>query len=110
MASEKNTYYVSVGSREISQFSNVSPWDFKIIATDEEITKLREYFDQEYSSDWQGFWRAHVPYLEYHDDPQNDAVDSTNLLIYQMIYDLGDEEAKNHIRSLGLLKENVEKS
>lgn len=104
MSDTKQTYYVTVANGEISQLSTEAPWDYKIEATEDEITSLREYFDQVYSSDWQGFFRAHVPYLEYHYDRQNDAIDQTNYKIYEMIYQLGDEEAKNHIRSQGILK------
>lgn len=103
MENSKKTYYISVGNRQISQLSTVSPWDFKIEATDEEILQLREYFDQVYSSDWQSFLRTHIPFEEYHHDRENDAVDDTNMLIYKMIYELGDEEAKEHIRTQGLI-------
>jgi hypothetical protein len=99
----KKTYYVSVGSAEISQSATSSPWEFKIEATDDEIIRLREYFDQNYSTDWQSFWRAHVPFMEYHHDRQNDAYDRTMTNVYKMIYDLGDEEAKKHIESMGIL-------
>ncbi|KEZ49733.1 MULTISPECIES: hypothetical protein [Metabacillus] len=104
MPDTKQTYYVTVANGEISRLSTQAPWDYKIEATEEEITSLREYFDQVYSSDWQGFFRAHVPYLEYHYDRQNDAIDQTNIKIFEMIYELGDEEAKDHIKSQGILK------
>jgi hypothetical protein len=103
MENSKKTYYITVGDGEISQLSTASPWDFKIEATDEEIIKLRQYFDQVYSSDWQGFLRAHTPYVQYHYDRENDAIDDTNKLIYKMIYELGDEEAKEHIRTNELI-------
>ncbi|MDF9296257.1 hydrolase [Geobacillus stearothermophilus] len=109
MADErKKTYYVSMATGEISQLKTASPWDFQIEATDEEITQLREYFDQNYSTDWQAFWRAHVPYIQYHYDRENDAYDRTLTKIYEMIYRLGNEEAKEHIRSLGILPDEKE--
>jgi hypothetical protein len=103
MENSKKPYYITVANGEISQFSTVSPWDFKIEATDDEIIKLRQYFDQVYSSDIKGFYRAHTPYVQYHYDRENDAIDDTNKLIYKMIYELGDEEAKEHIRTQGLI-------
>lgn len=103
MENSKKTYYITVGQGHISQLSTDSPWDYKIEATDEEILQLREYFDQVYSSDFQGFLRAHTPYVQYHYDRENDAVDDTNKQIYKMIYELGDEETKNHIRSQGII-------
>ncbi len=99
----KHTYYVSIANGEISQVETASPWDYKIEATDDEIIQLREYFEQIYSSDWQGFFRAHVPYVQYHHDPQNDAVDETMKQVYKMLYELGDEDAREHIKSIGLI-------
>lgn len=103
MENTKKTYYISIANGEISQLSTSSPWDFKIEATDDEVIKLRESFDQVYSSDLKGFFRAHTPYVQYHYDRENDAVDNTNIQIYRMIYELGDEEAKQHIREFGVM-------
>lgn len=100
----KKPYYISLGSGEISQISTASPWNYKIEATEEEIVHLREYFDQIYSSDWQGFLRSHVPYVEYHYDPTNDAYDETLQKVYGLIHELGDDETKEHIINQGLLK------
>lgn len=100
----KKTYYISLSRGEISQVSTASPWNYKIQASDEEIVQLREYFDQIYSSDWQGFMRAHVPYVQYHHDPTNHAYDETMLKVYELIYALGDEDAKAHIQEQGILK------
>lgn len=99
----KKTYYISVASGEISQSSTASSWDFKIEATDDEITMLREHFDQIHSTGWQNFLRAHVPYVGYHYDRENEAIDSLNKKVYQMIYELGDDEAKEHIRTSGII-------
>lgn len=101
---EKKTYYITVGSGEISQSSTDSAWNFKIEATDDEIIRLRELFDQNYSTEWRNFFRAHVPYVQYHHDRENDAYDETIVEVYKMIYELGDQEAKNHIETMGILE------
>jgi hypothetical protein len=85
------------------QTATASPWNFKVEATDEEIIQLRELFDQKYSTEWQNFYRAHIPYLQYHYDRENDAYDETLMNIYQLIYTLGDQEAKQHISEMGIL-------
>ncbi|MCA1032472.1 hydrolase [Bacillus timonensis] len=103
MEDNKKTYYISLGSGEISQSKTSSTWDYEIQANDEEIVQLREYFDQNFSNDWQGFFRAHVPYVEYHHDPTNDAYDETLLKVYKMIYELGNEETKEHIKTQGII-------
>ncbi|MEI5908780.1 hydrolase [Bacillus spongiae] len=99
----KETYYISISTGEISRSSTDSPWDFQIAANEEEITYLRGLFDANYSADWQGFYRAHVPYLQYHFDRENDTYDKNLQKIYECIYRLGDEEAKNHIEKIGIL-------
>lgn len=101
---QKKTYYIEVATGEISQSATSSTWNYKIEATDEEIIKLREYFDQNYSNEWQNFFRAHVPFVQYHYDRENDAYDETMKEVYGMLHDLGDEETKKHIESMGILK------
>ncbi|MCA1066476.1 hydrolase [Rossellomorea sp. AcN35-11] len=104
MNEERYDYYIEVATGEISRSSTDSPWNFKISATDEEITRLREVFDNNHSVDWQNFYRAHVPYIQYHYDRQNDAYDENLHLVYEMIHQLGDEEAKKFIESMGILQ------
>jgi hypothetical protein len=108
MADQKNTYYIDVGSGEISRNATSSTWSYKIEATDDEITKLRELFDQNYSNEWGTFWRAHAPYVQYHHDRENDSYDNTIQQVYSMIYQLGDEEAKTHIQSMSILPNDSE--
>jgi hypothetical protein len=104
----KKTYYISLGSGEISQVRSASEWSYEIEATEDEITTLREYFDQRFSSDWQGFFRAHVPYLEYHYDRQNDAYDQTTTKVFEMLYNLGSDETRQHIEQMGILSQSKE--
>ncbi|WLR41182.1 hydrolase [Bacillus carboniphilus] len=101
----KKTYYISISSGEILTTATDSPWDFKIKADNDEITLLREYFDQLYREDWKGFFRSHAPYIQYHYDRENDHIDDLHKKIYKMLYELGDEEAKNHISSERLVSE-----
>lgn len=104
MATEKKTYYISsVGAGEIMTTDNASPWQFKIEATEEEITRLRQIFDANYDNSIGDFLRAHIPFLEYHNDKTNDRHDENSLRIYEMIYQLGDEEARKHIESMDIL-------
>lgn len=105
MEADKHTYYVDLGSGEISRSKDSSVWNYKIEATDEEITRLRQIFDSNYDADIAGFWRAHVPILEYHHDRPNDISDENLLRAYQMLYDLGDEDAKEHIDRIGILRD-----
>ena len=100
---DRKTYYIWLPNGQILQDSESSPWNYKIEATDDEIKQLREYFDQNYSTEIGNFYRAHIPFLEYHHDPGNDAYDKTLHEVYELIYKLGDTNAKNHIASMEIL-------
>ncbi|MDQ0216552.1 hypothetical protein J2S13_003014 [Oikeobacillus pervagus] len=102
---QKKTYYIHIGNGEILSNSTASPWNFRIYANDDEITRLREIFDANYSVEWKNFYRAHVPYIQYHYDRENDHYDLNMKKVYEMIYALGDEEAKDHIKVMGILDE-----
>lgn len=99
----RKTYYISIGSGEISQVKSGSTWEYKIEATDEEVRQLRNLFELNYSNEIETFLRAHVPFVEYHNDSSNDKYDSNMLQIYQIINQLGDQEAKDFIQSEGIL-------
>ncbi|QCJ43823.1 hydrolase [Bacillus sp. S3] len=103
MDEQKKTYYIDVGTGHITRSATSSTWSYKIQATDQEITELRELFNQNYSTEWKNFFRAHVPYVQYHYDRENDAYDSTIQQVYGMLHQLGDEEAKAHIESMNIL-------
>jgi len=106
MDEQKKTYYIDVGTGEISRSAESSTWSYKIHATDEEITELRELFEQNYSNEMGTFIRSHIPFKEYHHDRSNDAYDSTIQQVYSMIHKLGDEEAKTHIEDMNILPSN----
>lgn len=100
MKEEKTAYYIQLANGEIMRTSTASPWNFRIYATDAEIIQLRELFDANYAVEWEGFFRAHVPYVQYHFDRPNDRYDDNLKKVYEMIYELGDEEAKTHIKDM----------
>jgi hypothetical protein len=100
---EKKTYYISIAEGGISQVKTANTYSFTIQATDDEIVQLREIFDAVYVEDIRSFWRAHVPFMEYHHDRPNDAYDERLKRAYQMIYDLGDHETKELIGQMGII-------
>lgn len=104
MEGNKKTYYISISNGEIFQDREASPWNFKIEANDEEIMQLREYFDHNYTVGEKNFLRAHIPFVEYHNDEENDEQDHILQEVYGMIYELGDAEAKQFIKSIGVLE------
>ena len=100
---QKKTYYIDISSSEITQSASDSPWNYQIKATPEEIQTLRTYFDQNEKADLVNFFRAHIPFLEYHYDKENDVQDHQLKQVYQFIYQHGSDITKQHIESMGIL-------
>lgn len=101
---EKHKFYVNLATGEISRNKAGNNASFTIHATEEEVSKLRNQFDHMHHAGVHSFFRAHVPIVPYSQDSENDAYDSGLQQAYRMIYELGDEEARTHIRGLGVLK------
>jgi hypothetical protein len=103
---EKKKYFVNVGSKEISQIPYHDNADFKIQATSEEVRLLRAKMDDMHDAEFTNFLRAHVPIMSYHKDRSNDEYDEGITDAFRMIYELGDEETREHIRSMNVLDNN----
>ncbi|WP_026693580.1 hypothetical protein [Peribacillus kribbensis] len=100
---ESKEYYVNLPDGHISQDSKSSPWNFRIKATDEQVMELRDRIDRSRSADSGSFWRAHIPFMEYHEDEANDEYDTALKQVYRLIHLLGDAEAQAHIEQMGIL-------
>lgn len=100
---DKNTYYVNVGQGEIYRDKTVDEWEYEIQATENEIAELRSLFDRENELSNHSFSRSLLPFVPYHKDTVNDQYDDTLSSIYQMIHDLGDDQVKDQIESMGVL-------
>ncbi|GGE77970.1 hydrolase [Priestia taiwanensis] len=100
---EKRTYYVSLTQGEIARVRTEESM-FVIRATDEEIHYLRTLFQHMYDDDRSSYWRAHIPFLEYHYDEENDRYDEALGRAYAHIYQLGNEETKKHIEGMNILQ------
>ncbi|OZU88536.1 hydrolase [Virgibacillus indicus] len=103
---EKKKYYIDIGSGEISQIKYDNNDSFTIQATTEEVSLLRAKMENMHDAGVRSFFRAHVPIMPYHNDKSNDDYDSNLTETYQMLYDLGDDEVKKHIDSIGILTDD----
>jgi len=100
---EKKKYYVNIGDGEISQIKYQNNDQYTIYATEEDVRLLREKFRNMHDSSFAAYLRAHVPIVPYHNDKPNDVYDENLTETFQMLYDLGDDQAKQHIKELGVL-------
>ncbi|TLS39035.1 hypothetical protein [Pseudalkalibacillus caeni] len=100
---DKKRYYIAVGSGEILEDKTASSFEFEIEATEEDIIRLRELFDEADRDSRFSLYRAHVPGIGYHEDKNNDDYDRHIKEVYGMLHELGTPETKSHIDSMDIL-------
>ncbi|GAB4072746.1 hypothetical protein GCM10028778_04690 [Barrientosiimonas marina] len=101
----KKKFYFNMGSQEISQVRYANNDTYVIYATEDEANQLRQQLDGMNTADMNAFYRSHVPIKSYHHDKPNDDYDAGITDAFQMIYDLGDNETKQHIENMGILSD-----
>ncbi|MEH7418419.1 hydrolase [Neobacillus drentensis] len=109
MEESKQSYYLNIQSHEIFSEPDGVEWDFKIEATSSQLAVLERLFDQTDETDWESYFRAHIPYLEYHHQPQNKEYDRRLYLIYSFLYYLGDEKTRQHVADMGIINGDLAK-
>src|SRR5699024_8154300 len=97
---DKKKYYINIGTGEISQLKYGDNDDFVIYADDDEILLLRRTLDRMDDASFRSFFRSHVPIIQYHHDQPNDDYDASIIVVFRMIYNLGDEQTKAHIEEM----------
>src|SRR5699024_1277999 len=100
---ERKKYYINIGSQQIAQTSFENTDTFKIYANDDELRLLRAKMDNMDGANISSLFRADVYILAYYHDQPNDDYDEQLTEAFQMIYELGDEETKQHIDQIGVL-------
>ncbi len=100
---EKRIYYISVQSASIVEDEGATPFEFEVQATEKEIEKLQELFEEQMEEEHNVFQRAVVPGIPYHHDSENDQYDDNLKLIYTMIHELGNGTTKRHIEEMNIL-------
>lgn len=94
---EKTRYYVKVETGEILRDKTASEWEFEIEATEDEAKRLRMLLENANAA-------SDGSFLNAFSKGKNNRYDEVLPEIYQVIHDLGDEDAKNIIDSMDILK------
>lgn len=97
---DKKKYYVSVQANTIMERQGDAAYELEIIASEEEITKLKELFDYMEEFDRASYYRAHIPGIPYHHDIENDGYDYYLAEAYKLMHELGTDETKRFISSI----------
>jgi hypothetical protein len=97
--SERKTYYVAVGARQILEDREAAAFEFAIHANENELNKLQELFEESQDADEdEAFSFRGWPTVS--DVPDNDTYNALIKEIYQMLHKLGTVETKHHIEAM----------
>lgn len=99
----RKKYYVSVQSKNILENQGDTPYEFEIEASPNEVEELKLIFEKMGNADHSAYWRTHIPGVPYHHDRDNDVYDSHMKEAYQLIYNVGTQETKDHISSMNII-------
>ena len=98
----KKTYYVSVQAQTVLEEQGAAAYEFEIEATEDEVTKLVELFEDQMENEHDTHERAMIPAMPYHYDKENDLYDANLKEIYRAIYEMGTPETRKHIENMGM--------
>ncbi|GIP38116.1 hypothetical protein J31TS4_13960 [Paenibacillus sp. J31TS4] len=104
----KQTYYVSIAPNEIVPDplpSNTT--QFEILADDGDLARLQDLFEKTTDTENRLVERASTPYEEFEQeeeqDEKNELYDERLQNVYRLIYELGTEKTRAHIRKMDVL-------
>jgi hypothetical protein len=98
----RKTYYVLVGPGQILMDPEAAPFQFAIQATEAEIDKLEELFQETQDVDEDEIFNfSGSPTIS--DTPENETYDALFKDIYRMLHDLGTPETRSHIEKMNIL-------
>ncbi|SDC25037.1 hypothetical protein SAMN02799630_00912 [Paenibacillus sp. UNCCL117] len=101
---DKKTYYITVGSGEILEPAAVTGnFEFEIEASQEDIDKLQELFEDKEDEEQDTAIAGLTPYRQLSDDEENDAYDWTLTEIYMLLHRLGTPETRRQIEAMRVL-------
>ncbi|MFC4306114.1 hypothetical protein [Cohnella boryungensis] len=98
----RKTYYVSLGPGQILTDREAAPFQFAIQATEAEIDRLEELFQETQDADEDEIFNfSGSPTIS--DTPENETYDTLFKDIYRMLHDLGTPETRSHIEKMNIL-------
>jgi uncharacterized protein (DUF342 family) len=98
----KQTLYVSVSSKSLDREASMNE-QLEVQGTEEELEKLRHMLEQLRRDDEATQFRAPIPYKSADHDKATDQFNNDLLQLYQVVYDLGTDKTKAHIKNMNIL-------
>ncbi|MGO4268784.1 hypothetical protein AB4Z22_02885 [Paenibacillus sp. TAF58] len=107
---DKKTYYINVGTGEVLEDKGALNFEFEISATDEEIDKLQELFEETDNSSQGSYATSWLPWKVYNSNEVkevNQEYDYYLTEVYRTLHKLGSEQTKRHIESMNVLENGI---
>ncbi|TLS50622.1 hypothetical protein FE782_19875 [Paenibacillus antri] len=101
---EKQTYYVSVQAKTITEHRGDAAYELEIEATPAEVHRLYELFESETETDLNNWIRMHSPKIIEEELVSHAFVDQHLTEVYRLLYKLGTSKTKSHIQSMNVLQ------
>jgi hypothetical protein len=100
---EKKKYFISVGPGEVMENRGDASFEFEIEATEEDIDRLQELFEEKDNADQSSYVHATLPFVHTYEGPNKDH-DYYLREVYRMLHKLGNEETKVQIEQMKVLQ------
>ncbi|SFJ11273.1 hypothetical protein SAMN02799624_03303 [Paenibacillus sp. UNC496MF] len=106
---DRKPYYVSVQAGSVVEDPTVTGYELAIAANEEELNRLQELLEEyatmdeaQTAANWTNpFWGAATD----SDKRMNAGTDGLLVDIYRLLYELGTDETKRHVATMGLFPE-----
>lgn len=103
---ERKPYYVSVQAGSILEDPTVTSYEFAITANEEELNRLQELMEEYSTMDEAqiaAYWtNPFMGAVTDSDKGMNAGTDGLLVDIYRLLYELGTDETKHHVATMGL--------
>ncbi|MNI30242.1 hypothetical protein D3C73_840830 [compost metagenome] len=100
---DKKTYYITVASGEMLQSPEASNYDFEIQATEEDIDRLTDLFEEVEDSVQSSYVGSWIPWKTYYHEDASEAYDYYLREVYKMLHELGNEQTRKHIELMNII-------
>lgn len=103
---DRKPYYVSVQAGSVLEDPTAASYELAITANEEELNRLQELLEEISSMDEAqiGYFSS-TPFRTSNDKAINAGIDGLLLDVYRLLYELGTEETKHHVATMGLFPE-----
>lgn len=92
--------YVSIANQGIYSTPYESPWEFELNIERDALNAFEKLFQQLQLLEISNMWRAHLPYIPYHLDRENDEIDLRLKKLYALVHEYGDADTKVFVEQL----------